>query len=49
MTHEKSFENLVYFLNGIMSVCNYAGVNMAIHTDDPPWDIFGLPRIVDRE
>ena len=49
MTHEKLFENLVYFLNGIMPACNEAGVNMAIHPDDPPWDIFGLPRIVGRE
>ena len=29
MTHEKLFENLVYFLNGIMPACNEAGVNMA--------------------
>ena len=49
MTHEKLFDNLVYFLNGIMPACREAGVNMAIHPDDPPWDIFGLPRIVGRE
>ncbi len=30
MTHEKLFENLVYFLNGIMPEFNEAGVNMAI-------------------
>lgn len=49
ITHEKLFENLVYFLKGIMPACNEAGVNMAIHPDDPPWDIFGLPRIVGKE
>ena len=49
MTHEKLFENLVYFLNGIMPACDEVGINMAIHPDDPPWDIFGLPRIVGRE
>ena len=49
VSHEKLFENLVYFLNGIMPACNEADVNMAIHPDDPPWDIFGLPRIVGRE
>ncbi len=49
MTHEKLFENLVYFLNAVMPACNAAGVNMAIHPDDPPWDVFGLPRIVCRE
>ena len=49
MTHEQLFENLVYFLNGILLACDETGINMAIHPDDPPWDIFGLPRIVGRE
>ena len=49
MTHEQLFDNLVYFLNGIMPACDETGINMAIHPDDPPWDIFGLPRIVGRE
>ena len=49
VTHEKLFENLVYFLNGIMPACDETGINMAIHPDDPPWDIFGLPRIVGKE
>ena len=46
MTHEQLFENLVYFLSGIMPACDEAGINMAIHPDDPPWDMFGLPRII---
>ena len=46
VTHEQLFENLVYFLNGIMPACDEAGINMAIHPDDPPWDMFGLPRII---
>ena len=46
MSHERLFENLVYFLNGIMPACDEAGINMAIHPDDPPWDMFGLPRII---
>ena len=49
MTHEQLFENLVYFLKGILPACDETGINMAIHPDDPPWDIFGLPRIVGRE
>lgn len=49
MTHEKLFDNLVYFLNGIMDVCDETGMNMAIHPDDPPWDLFGLPRIICKE
>ena len=46
VTHGKLFENLVYFLKGIMPACDETGINMAIHPDDPPWDMFGLPRII---
>lgn len=46
VTHERLFENLVYFLKAIMPACDEANVNMAIHPDDPPWDMFGLPRIM---
>lgn len=49
MTHETLFANLVYFLNGILPACDETEINMAIHPDDPPWDIFSLPRIVGRE
>ncbi len=46
ISHDKLFENLVYFLKGIMPACDETGINMAIHPDDPPWDMFGLPRII---
>lgn len=49
VSHEQLFENLVYFLNGILSACDETGINMAIHPDDPPWDMFGLPRIIVNE
>lgn len=49
MTHEKLFENYVYFLERIIPVCEKWGVNMAVHPDDPPWNLFGLPRIVSTE
>ena len=48
ISHEQLFENLIYFLNGIMPACDEAGINMAIHPDDPPWDMFGLPRIITK-
>ena len=33
-----------------MPVCHECDIKMAIHMDDPPWDIFGLPRLlVDAE
>lgn len=44
--NEKLFENLVYFLERIMPVCDKYDINMAIHPDDPAWSVFGLPRII---
>ena len=39
-------ENMVYFLNAIMPVCDEYDINMCVHPDDPPMAILGLPRIV---
>lgn len=43
---DKLFENLKYFLERIMPVCDKYDINMAIHPDDPAWSVFGLPRII---
>ena len=43
---EKLFDNLKYFLERIMPVCNEYDIKMAIHPDDPAWSVFGLPRII---
>ena len=39
-------ENLVYFLEAVIPTAEELGVKMAIHPDDPPWPVLGLPRVV---
>ena len=46
ITPEKLRENMKYFLEAIMPVCDEWNMNMCVHPDDPPLQILGLPRIV---
>ncbi len=46
---EGLWSNLEYFIKEIMPVAVEYDVNMAIHPDDPPWSIFGIPRIITNE
>jgi len=43
---ERLWDNLGYFLERVVPIAEQAGVRMAIHPDDPPWPIVGLPRII---
>jgi mannonate dehydratase len=38
--------NLVAFLQDVVPVAQELGVRLAIHPDDPPWPLFGVPRVV---
>ncbi len=46
ISEEDLFDNLIYFLKAIVPVAEQSDVRLALHPDDPPWSIFGLPRIV---
>ena len=46
---EGLWKNLQTFLEAVIPVAEESGVKMAIHPDDPPWGLFGLPRIITSE
>ncbi len=46
ISEEDLWNNLKYFLDRVIKTAEVVGVKMAIHPDDPPWSIFGLPRII---
>ena len=49
ITKEQLRENMRYFLNAIMPVCEECDMYMCVHPDDPPFPILGLPRIVTND
>ncbi|MBQ5742469.1 MAG: mannonate dehydratase [Bacteroidaceae bacterium] len=49
ITPEKLRENMKYFLEAIMPVCDEWDMRMCVHPDDPPLQILGLPRIVTND
>ncbi len=46
ISEEDLWANLKYFLDRVIKTAEEVKVKMAIHPDDPPWSIFGLPRII---
>ena len=42
-------ENLRLFLTAVVPAAEAAGVRLALHPDDPPFSVLGLPRIVSTE
>ena len=46
---EGLWKNIEYFLKRVIPVAEECGVVMALHPDDPPYPIFGLPRVITCE
>jgi mannonate dehydratase len=41
--------NLIYFLEAVVPEAEAAGIRLVVHPDDPPFPLFGLPRVVSDE
>ncbi|MCP3027858.1 mannonate dehydratase [Halobacillus sp. A5] len=46
VTEEDLWSNLQYFLEKVITAAKENDIKMGIHPDDPPWSVFGLPRIM---
>jgi mannonate dehydratase len=46
VSQEQYWENAGFFLRRVIPEAERLGIKMAVHPDDPPWPLFGLPRLV---
>lgn len=46
ITEEQYWKNIKYFLDSVIPYAEKYDIKLAIHPDDPPWPIFGLPRVI---
>lgn len=46
MDHEQMYANYKYFLDAVIPTCERYDVKLAVHPDDPAFDLFGWPRVV---
>jgi len=46
VTHEDMYRTYQYFLDAVIPTCEQYDVKLGVHPDDPPFDLFGWPRVV---
>lgn len=46
LTREAYWGNMKYFLDAVIPWAEKMDIRMAIHPDDPPWPLFGLPKVI---
>lgn len=46
MSREQYWANLKYFLDAVIPYAEKYDIKMAIHPDDPPWPLYGLPKVI---
>lgn len=46
MTQEECWGNMKYFLDAVIPYAEKYDIKMAIHPDDPPWPLYGLPKVI---
>ncbi|WP_343210705.1 mannonate dehydratase [Anaerolentibacter hominis] len=46
MSQETYWENMKYFLDAVVPCAQEYDIRMAIHPDDPPWPLYGLPKVI---
>ncbi|MDR3207699.1 MAG: mannonate dehydratase [Oscillospiraceae bacterium] len=46
ITPEQYWANIKYFLDAVLPQAEASGIRMAIHPDDPPWQLYGLPKLI---
>ncbi|WP_344248509.1 mannonate dehydratase [Isoptericola hypogeus] len=46
VTHEDMYASYKYFLEAVIPACAEADIRLGVHPDDPPFDVFGWPRVV---
>ena len=46
MDHELMYTNYKYFLDAVIPTCERYDIKLAVHPDDPAFDLFGWPRVV---